>query len=65
MQLYEMVMPEKYRRPREHEMRQTVERMQRAWEADADLVELGFGLDALKRDADGALIRQTEFAEVE
>ncbi len=25
-------MPEKYRRPREHEMRQTVERMQQAWE---------------------------------
>ena len=29
-------MPEKYRRPREHEMRQTVEWMQRQWEAEAD-----------------------------
>jgi hypothetical protein len=28
--------PEKYRRPREHEMRQTVETMQRAWEAERD-----------------------------
>jgi hypothetical protein len=29
-------MPEKYRRPREYEMRQTVERMQLAWEAERD-----------------------------
>ena len=29
-------MPEKYRRPREHEMRQTIERMQLAWEAERD-----------------------------
>lgn len=29
-------MPERYRRPRSHEMRQTVERMQQQWEAEAD-----------------------------
>jgi hypothetical protein len=29
-------MPEKYRRPRDHEMRQTVKLMQRAWEAERD-----------------------------
>jgi hypothetical protein len=29
-------MPEKYRRPREHEMREKVARMERAWEAERD-----------------------------
>ena len=29
-------MPERYRRPREYEMRQTAEKMQRAWEAERD-----------------------------
>lgn len=29
-------MPEKYRRPREHEMRETVAKMQHAWKAERD-----------------------------
>lgn len=44
-------------------IRLTDERMMQTYEADADLVELGFGLDALKRDAGGALIPKTSGAD--
>lgn len=47
-------MPEKYRRPREHEMRQTMERMQRAWEAEREALLIIRHFNAV-RSANGAV----------